>query len=84
MNAVNCWRGVEHVTKQCPIIWDIKSSNAKIMKIKYTVGLIGRQSVNQNTTINQTQAAVTKGSMEGICNKRDAWGKRDVIILGAL
>ena len=54
------------------------------MKIKYTVGLIGRQSADQNTTTNQKQAAVTEGSMEGICDERDAWGKHNAIILGAL
>ena len=50
------------------------------------VAFIGRQPANQNTTTNQKQAAVTEGSMdmEGIFNERDAWGKRDAIILGAL
>ena len=54
------------------------------MKIKYTVGLIGRQSADQNSTTNQKQVAVVEGSMEGICDVWDAWGKRDAIILGAL
>ena len=73
-------RGAERVGKRCPIVWDVEWSNTKIMKIKYTVGLIGRQLVDQNTTTNQKQAAATDGSMEGICDKRDAWGKLDAII----
>ena len=73
-------RGAERVGKRCPIVWDVEWSNTKIMKIKYTVGLIGRQLVDQNTTTNQKQAAATDGSMEGICDKRDAWGKHDAII----
>ncbi len=64
--------------KHCPIVWDVEWSNTRIMKIKYRVGLIGRQLVDQNTTTNQKQAAATEGSMEGICNERDAWEKRDV------
>ena len=54
------------------------------MKIKYLVALIGRQLADQNTTTNQNQAAATDGSMEGICDERDVWGKRNAIILGAL
>ena len=48
------------------------------------VAFIGCQSANQNTTTNQKQAAAMEGSMEGIFDKRDAWGKRDAIILGVL
>jgi hypothetical protein len=40
--------------------------------------------INENTITNQKQVAVTEGSMEGICDKQDAWGKRDAIILGVL
>ena len=70
--------------KHCPIIWDVEWSNAKIIKIQYMVAFIGRQLANQNTTTNQKQAAAAERRMEGIFNKRDAWGKRDAIILGAL
>ena len=70
--------------KRCPIVWDVEWRNTKIMKIKYTVGLIGRQLVDQNTITNQKQAAAMEGSMEGICEERDVWGKRNAIILGAL
>ena len=70
--------------KRCPIVWDVEWRNTKIMKIKYTVGLIGRQLVDQNTITNQKQAAAMEGSMEGICEERDVWGKRDAIIFGAL
>jgi hypothetical protein len=70
------------VGKRCPIVWDVKWSNANIMKIKYTVALIGHQLADQYATTNQKQVATTEGSMEGICNEQDAWGKRNAIILG--
>jgi hypothetical protein len=72
------------VGKHCPVVWYIEWSNAKIIKIQYMVAFIGCQSANQNTTTNQKQAAAMEGSMEGIFDKRDAWGKRDAIILGVL
>ena len=75
---------MERVGKRCPVVWDVKWSNAKIIKIQYMVAFIGRQSANQNTTTNQKQATTTEGSMEGIFDKREAWGKRNAIILGAL
>ncbi len=77
-------RGVEGVGKHCPVVWDVEWSNAKIIKIQYMVAFIGRQLANQNTTTNQKQVATTEGSMEGIYDERDAWRKRDTIILGAL
>ena len=70
--------------KCCPIVWDVEWSNSKIMKINYTVGLIGHQLADQNTTTNQKQVAATKGSMERICNERGAWGEHDAFILRAL
>ena len=48
------------------------------------VAFIGCQSANQNTTTNQIQVAATEGSMEGIFDERDVWGKHDAIILGVL
>ncbi len=72
---------MEHVGKHCPIVWDVKWSDAKIIKIQYMVVFIGRKLANQHTTTNQKQAAATEGSMEGICNERDAWGTCDSIIL---
>ena len=84
----NLWRGgawgVERVGKHCPVVWDVEWSDTKIIKIQYMVAFIGRQLANQNTTTNQKQAAATEGSMEGIFDERDVWGKRDAIILGAL
>ena len=77
-------RGVERVGKRCPVVWDVEWSDAKIIKIQYMGAFIRHQLVNQNTTTNQKQATATEGSMEGICNKWDAWGKRNAIILGAL
>ena len=56
----------------------------KNYKIQYMVAFIGRQLANQNTTTNQKQAAATEGSMEGIFDEQDAWGKCNAIILGAL
>jgi hypothetical protein len=67
-----------------PVVWDVKWSVAKIIKIQYTVAFIGHQSANQNSTTNQKQAAVTERSMEGIFDKQNAWGKRDAINLGVL
>ncbi len=55
-----------------------------MITIQYTVALIGHKSVNQNTTTNKKQAAMMEGSMEGIVNEWDTWGKHDAIILGAL
>jgi hypothetical protein len=37
-----------------------------------------------NATTNQKLAAATKGSMEGRFNEREAQGKCDSIVLGAL
>jgi hypothetical protein len=54
------------------------------MKIIYTVAYIGHQLANQHTTTNQKQAAVMEGSMEGICNKQEAWGMCDSIVLMAI
>ena len=67
-----------------PVVWGVEWSNAKIIKIQYMVAFIGRQLVDQNTSTNQKQVATTEGSIEGICNEQDTWGKRDAIILGAL
>ncbi len=57
---------------------------AQKIKIQYMVAFIKCQLADQNTTTNQILAAVTEGSMEGICNKQDVWGERDAIMLGAL
>ncbi len=75
---------MERVGKNCCVVWDVEWSNAKFIKIQYMVAFIDRQLANQNTKTNQKQVAATEGSMEGIFNKRDAWGKRDAIILGVL
>jgi hypothetical protein len=48
------------------------------------VAFIGRQSANQITTTNQKQAVTMEGSMEGIIDEQDEWGKCDAIILGVL
>ena len=58
--------------------------STKIFNIKYTAALNGRWSTILNATTNQKLAAATEGSMEGKFDKRDAWGKRNSIVLGAL
>ena len=67
-----------------PVVWGVEWINAKIIKIQYIVAFKGCQLADQNTTTNQKQAVAMEGSMEGICDERDAWGKCDAIILGAL
>jgi len=56
----------------------------KIYNIKYTAALNGRRSMILNATTNQKLAAATEGSMEGRCDEREARGKRNSIVLGAL
>jgi hypothetical protein len=51
---------------------------------KNTTALNGRRSMIINTTTNQKLAAETEGSMEGRCDKREAQGNRNSIVLGAL
>ena len=67
-----------------PLFGTSNGATQKNIKIQYMVAIIGRQSANQNTTTNQKQATVAEGSMEGIFEERDAWGKRNAIILGML
>ena len=59
-------------------------SNEKQQKIKYTMALNGRRLMILNATTNQKQVGAMEGSMEGRCNKREARGKRNSIVLGAL
>jgi len=56
----------------------------KIYNKKYTAALNGRWSMILNATTNQKLAAATKGSMEGRCDEREARGKLNSIVLGAL
>lgn len=67
-----------------PIVWGGELIDKKIQNIKYTAALNGRRSMMVNTTTNQKLAAATKGSMEGRCDEREAQGKRNFIVLGAL
>ena len=67
-----------------PVIWGVERSDAKIIKIQYMVAFIGRQLADLNTTTNQKQAVAREGSMEGMCDKRDAWGTWDSIVLVAI
>ena len=56
----------------------------KIYNIKFTAALNGHRLMVLNATANQKLAAVTEGSIEGRCDKREAWGKCNSIVLGAL
>jgi hypothetical protein len=56
----------------------------KKYNINYTAALNGRRSMILNATTNQKLAAATEGSMEGRCDEREARGKRNSIVLGAL
>ncbi len=67
-----------------PIVWGGELSDEKIIKIQYMVAFIGRKSADLNTTTNQKPAFATEGSMEGICDERDAWGTCDNIVLVAI
>ncbi len=77
------WAVSKGWTLSC-IVWGVKLSDEKIIKFKYMVALGGRQSEMNHPTTNQKQAATTEESMDGSFDERDAWGKRDTIILGAL
>ena len=67
-----------------PIVWGVKLSNEKENNIRYTMALNGRRSMIFNATTNQKLVTATEGSMEGRFNKREAQGKRNSIVLGAL
>ena len=56
----------------------------KIFNTKYTAALNGRRLTILNATTNQKLAAGTEGCMEGRFDKREAQGKRNSIVLGAL
>ncbi len=65
-------------------VWAGELSDDKIYNIKYTAALNGRRSTILNATTNQKLAAATEGSMEGRFDEREAQGKRNFIVLGAL
>ncbi len=67
-----------------PIVWGGELIDNKTYNIKYTAALNGRQLMIINATTNQKVATVTKGSMEGSCDEREAQGKCNFIVLGAL
>jgi hypothetical protein len=48
------------------------------------MALNGRRLMILNAITNQKLAAGMKRSMEGRCDEREAWGKRNSIVLGAL
>ena len=59
-------------------------SNEKENNIRYTTALNGRRLMIFNATTNQKLVAATEGSMEGRFDEREAQGKRNSIVLGAL
>ncbi len=67
-----------------PIVWGVELIYKKEKYIKYTTALNGRRSMILNATTNQKLVAVTEGSMEGRCDKQEARGKRNSIVLWAL
>ena len=60
---------MERVGKHCPVVWDVKWSDAKIIKIQYMVVFIGRKLANQHTTTNQKKAFAIEESMERMCDR---------------
>ena len=65
-------------------VWGVKLSNEKENNIKYTTALNGRRSMILNATTNQKFAAEMEDSMEGRFDEREAQGKHNSIVLGAL
>jgi hypothetical protein len=62
-----------------PIVWDGKWNDEKK---NYIVAVGGLQSmILFNATTNQKQAAAMDGTTEGMCDKREARGKHDTIVL---
>ena len=68
----------------CPIVWGVILSNEKENNIRYTTTLNGRRPMIFNAPTNQKLVAATEGSMEGRFDEREAQGKRNSIVLGAL
>ena len=60
------------------------ASNGAANNKKYTVALDGRRLMIYYATTNQKQASTTKGGMKERCNEREAQGKHNTIVLGAL
>ncbi len=67
-----------------PIVWGGELIDKKYKNIKYIVVLNGRRLMIINATTNQKLVAATEGSMEGRCVEREAWEKRNSIVLGVL
>jgi hypothetical protein len=68
----------------CPIVWGGELSDKKEKYIKYTTALNDCQSMILNATTNKKLAAAMEGSMEGRYDEREAQGKSNSIVLGAL
>ena len=75
-------RGARGGTPSHRLGWQI--DRQKIFNINYTAALNGRRSTILNATTNQKLAAATEGSMEGRFDEREAQGKHNSIVLGAL
>ena len=65
-----------------PIVWGVKLSDKKLMKMKYNTALDGRQSMNLYTTTNQTQVALTDGTTEGRRDEREVQGSAILLFFG--
>ncbi len=60
------------------------SNNEKIYILNTPLPLDGRRSTTAHTTTNQKQASATEESIERMCAGREAWGKHNTIVLGAI
>ena len=67
-----------------PIVWGVELSNEKENNIRYTTALNGCRWMILNATTNRKLVAATEGSIEGRFDEREAQGKRNFIVLGAL
>ncbi len=60
------------------------ASNGAAKKKKIILALDGRQLMIYYATTNQKQASTMEGGMTERCNEREAQGKHNAIVLGAL
>ena len=75
--------GAERVGDVLPLFGALKGGERR-KKLRDGLGLAidGRRSNILHTTTNRKQAAATEGTMKGTCDKQEAWGKHDTIVLG--
>ena len=69
---------------RCPIVWGVEWGGKKIKKIKIHRGLRWSPIADLLYNTQQKQASITEAGMKERCDKREAQGKLNVIMLGAL